>query len=120
MDPFHVVALAGTKLDLCRQRVQQDTLGHRGRTGDPLYCVRRALRTRTALLTSTQQARLAAVFATEEHLAVEVTWRVYQQIIDAYAHPDPRAGKTLLTTVIDMIHTGLPAGRTGAGRCWCG
>ena len=26
MDPFHVVALAGAKLDLCRQRVQQDTL----------------------------------------------------------------------------------------------
>jgi transposase len=49
MDPFHVVALAGTKLDLCRQRVQQDTRGHRGRTGDPLYRVRRALRTRTAL-----------------------------------------------------------------------
>ena len=23
MDPFHVVALAGAKLDLCRQRVQQ-------------------------------------------------------------------------------------------------
>jgi transposase len=36
MDPFHVVALAGTKLDLCRQRVQQETCGHRGRTGDPL------------------------------------------------------------------------------------
>ena len=44
MDPFHVVALAGTKLDLCRQRVQHDTLGHRGRTGDPLYRVRRTLR----------------------------------------------------------------------------
>jgi transposase len=39
MDPFHVVALAGTKLDLCRQRVQQDTTGHRCRTGDPLYRV---------------------------------------------------------------------------------
>jgi transposase len=26
MDPFHVVALAGTKLDLCRQRIQQQTL----------------------------------------------------------------------------------------------
>jgi transposase len=36
MDPFHVVALCGQKLDLCRQRVQQDTLGHRGRSGDPL------------------------------------------------------------------------------------
>jgi hypothetical protein len=33
MDPFHVVALAGAKLDVCRQRVQQQTCGHRGRTG---------------------------------------------------------------------------------------
>jgi transposase len=33
MDPFHVVALAGAKLDLCRQRVQLQTCGHRGRSG---------------------------------------------------------------------------------------
>lgn len=44
MDPFHVVALAGDKLDLCRQRIQQQTCGHRGRAGDPLYGVRRMLR----------------------------------------------------------------------------
>ena len=37
MDPFHVVALAGLKLDLCRQRVQQQMCGHRGRSGDPVY-----------------------------------------------------------------------------------
>jgi transposase len=110
MDPFHVVALAGTKLDLCRQRVQQDTCGHRGRSGDPLYRVRRTLRTRTALLSGKQRARLATVFAAVEHVSVEVTWRVYQQIIDAYAHHDPRAGKTLLTAAIDMIRTGVPAG----------
>ena len=41
MDPFHVVALAGAKLDLARQRIQQQTQGHRGRSGDPLYGVRR-------------------------------------------------------------------------------
>ena len=35
MDPFHVVRLAGEALDQCRRRVQQDTRGHRGRTGDP-------------------------------------------------------------------------------------
>lgn len=35
-DPFHVVALAGAKLDLCRQRIQQHSRGHRGRSGDPL------------------------------------------------------------------------------------
>jgi hypothetical protein len=30
-DPFHVVRLANSKLDECRRRVQNDTLGHRGR-----------------------------------------------------------------------------------------
>ena len=51
MDPFHVVRLAGDALDRCRQRVQQNTLGHRGRAGDPLYKVRRTLHTGANLLT---------------------------------------------------------------------
>ena len=110
MDPFHVVALAGAKLDECRQRVQQDTTGHRGRAGDPLYRVRRTLRTRTALLTRRQKARLEAVFADDAHAPVEVTWLVYQQIITAYAHPDPREGKTLLTRLIDTLRTAVPTG----------
>ena len=63
MDPFHVVALAGDALDRCRQRVQQHTCGHRGRTGDPLYGIRRVLRTGADLLTDRQHARLIAVFA---------------------------------------------------------
>ncbi|WP_300019123.1 ISL3 family transposase [Pseudonocardia sp.] len=110
MDPFHVVALAGHKLDLCRQRVQQATLGHRGRAGDPLYRIRRTLRTRLALLSDKQTARLEAVFAGEEHIAVEVTWWAYQQIITAYATDDRRRGKALLAAVIDRLRTGLPAG----------
>ena len=36
-DPFHVVKLANPKLDECRRRVQNETLGHRGRKDDPLY-----------------------------------------------------------------------------------
>jgi transposase len=110
MDPFHVVALAGAKLDTCRQRIQQQVLGRRGRAGDPLYRARRTLRTRTQLLTDRQKTRLAAVFATEDHAPVEVTWWIYQQIIDAYAHPDPRQGRTLLARVIDTIRAGVPAG----------
>jgi transposase len=102
--------LAGAKLDLCRQRVQQDTLGHRGRSGDPLYGVRRALRTRDGLLTERQWARIGAVFADDAHAAVETTWCVYQQLIDAYAHNDPQRGKTLLSTLIDLLRRGLPAG----------
>ncbi|MBG6218965.1 transposase [Arthrobacter sp. CAN_A6] len=42
MDPFHVIRLAGDALDNCRRRVQQQTCGHRGRVGDPLYSARRA------------------------------------------------------------------------------
>ena len=42
-DPFHVIKLANTKLDECRRRVQNETLGHRGRKTDPLYRCRRLL-----------------------------------------------------------------------------
>jgi transposase len=79
-------------------------------TGDPLYRVRRALRTRLGLLTDRQRGRLEAVFAADDHVAVVVTWWSYQQIIAAYAHPGPQRGKTLLTAVIDHLRTGLPAG----------
>ena len=43
MDPFHVMHLAADKLTVCRQRIQQATTGHRGRTGDRLYGIRRTL-----------------------------------------------------------------------------
>ena len=109
MDPFHVVRLAGEALDSCRRRVQQDTCGHRGRTGDPLYGARRTLHTGADLLTDKQKTRLQVLFAVDEHAAVEVTWRVYQQMIGAYRHPDRNQGRTLLTKLIDSLSRGVPA-----------
>ena len=109
MDPFHVVRLAGEALDSCRRRVQQDTCGHRGRTGDPLYGARRTLHTGADLLTDKQKTRLQVLFAVDEHVAVEVTWRVYQQMIGAYRHPDRNQGRTLLTKLIDSLSRGVPA-----------
>lgn len=64
MDLFHVVALAGHKLDLCRQRVHQHTRGHRGRSGDSLDGVRRTLCTRAGLLTDRQKTRLETALVT--------------------------------------------------------
>ena len=58
--------------------------------------MRRTLRTRFPLLSSRQQARLTAVFADDNHLAVLVTWSVYQRIIAAYSQPDRRRGKAML------------------------
>ena len=110
MDPYHVVALVGDKLDRCRQRVQQETLGHRGRSGDPLYGIRRVARTRAGLLTDKQQHRLAKVLADERHVAFEVTWSVYQDVIDAYQAPDPAEGKKIMTRLITSLQSGVPAG----------
>jgi transposase len=109
MDPFHVVALAGDALDRCRQRVQQDTRGHRGRSADPLYGIRRVLRTGTDLLTDRQRARLAAVFADDAHVEVEATWGIYQRIVAAYRDLDRRAGRAQLEQTITAISRDVPA-----------
>jgi transposase len=110
MDPFHVVALAGTKLDLIRQRIQQQTLNRRGHTGDPLYGIRRIARTRIQLLSTRQHDRLTSVLDADEHLAVKVAYVLYQKIIAAYGDPNRRRGKRLLAAVIDSIRRGVPAG----------
>jgi transposase len=109
MDPFHVVALAGDKLDQARQRIQQDTMGHRGRKGDPLYNARHTLHTGVDILTGKQQDRLNTLFADERHTVVEVTWRVYQAIIAAFRHTDPAAGKRAMSKLINTIRAGVPA-----------
>jgi transposase len=44
LDAFHVIKLGFDAVDQVRRRVQQETLGHRGRAGDPLYGIRRVLR----------------------------------------------------------------------------
>lgn len=108
MDPFHVVALAGTALDKCRQRLQQATLGRRGKTGDPLYGIRKTLRTGQEYVTEKQQTKLDAVFGNPAHDPVQQTWNVYQQIIAAYRHPNRNQAKHDLMAVIDSISTGIP------------
>ena len=108
MDPFHVVRLAGDALDRCRRRVQQDTCGHRGRKGDPLYSARRTLHTGADLLTDKQKDRLAAVFAPDEHVEVEATWGIYQRMIAAYRDPDRTQGRELMSKLIESVSHGVP------------
>ncbi len=45
VDHFHAVRLANAAIDDTRRRVQNETLGHRGRKTDPLYRARRVLLT---------------------------------------------------------------------------
>ena len=68
-------------------------------------------RTRSCLLTPRQQHQLADLFASDCHVALEVTWSAYQNIIDAYRAPDTRAGKALMRAGINTLTcTRVPRG----------
>ena len=113
MDPFHVVRLAGDALDECRRRIQQELHHRRGRATDPLYKARRMLHTRSCLLTPRQQRRILNLFAIEEHVALEVTWSAYQNIIDAYQDPNKIRGKALMQAEIACLSdAGVPRSLT--------
>lgn len=113
MDPFHVVHLAGNALDECRRRIQQELHHRRGRATDPLYKARRMLHTRSCLLTPRQQHQILDLFASDYHVALEVTWSVYQNIIDAYRAPDTDVGKALMQAEINTLtSTRVPRGLT--------
>jgi transposase len=60
VDHFHAVRLANMTVDQARRRIQQATLGHRGRKHDPLYRIRKLLSTAAEQLTGRGRARLGA------------------------------------------------------------
>lgn len=62
------------------------------------------------LLTAKQQHRLAKVFADQRHVAFEVTWSLYQSVIEAYQADQPAEGKKIMTRLITSIQSGVPAG----------
>ena len=110
MDPFHVVSLAGDKLDQCRRRIQRAITGRRGRAGDRLYRARRTLLTGAGLLTDAQAERLEALFADDRHAAVQASWGVYQRLIQAYRTEEAGLGKYLMQRLIDSLKQAVPEG----------
>ena len=87
VDAFHIVKLDGQAVDEVRRRVQQETLGHRGHAGDPLYGIRLILRCGRERLTERQQSRLArAIAADERHDEVHIAWQAAQELRSAFGH----------------------------------
>jgi transposase len=112
MDPFHVVRLGAQALDGCRQRVQQETTGHRGRTGDPLFTARRTLTTGADLLTDKQTQRLQDLFTADQHVQVQATWGIYQRMVAAYRDDDRAKGRAQMQAVIDSLASAVPTALT--------
>ena len=106
LDAFHIVKLATSAVDDVRRRIQQQTLGHRGRKGDPLYGIRNLLRAGRERLTERQQSRLQAAFAAhDDHVAVEVAYQCAQDVRDMF-HQDTHArGRQLAAHLIEVLPT---------------
>ena len=104
LDAFHIVKLAGDALDEVRRRVQQDTTGHRGRKGDPLYQIRNLLRASRDRLTKRQKERLREAFTADEaHISVEVAYLLTQQVRDVFHQDTPAQGQRLAARLIESL-----------------
>ena len=89
-DPFHVHKLANTHLDECRRRVQNETMGHRGRKDDPLYRCRRLLTKADERLDERGQAKLLGLLQVGDPRGeVKAMWHAKQVVRSIYDHRDP-------------------------------
>jgi len=89
-DPFHVTKLANTKLDECRRRVQNETLGHRSRKSDPLYRCRRLLTKAKERLDEKGHEKLTGLLrAGDPHGDVATCWEAKEAVRALYAHAEP-------------------------------
>lgn len=86
-DPFHVCKHANTKLDQCRRRVQNATMGHRGRKNDPLYRCRRLLTKADDRLSESGTSKLLGLLAAGDPDGdVATAWRAKEAVRDIYTH----------------------------------
>ena len=86
VDPFHAIRLANMAIDDVRRRVQNDTLGHRGRKGDPLYGIRRLLLRANERLSDHARSRLEAGLAAGDPLdEVLDAWLAKEALRHSYA-----------------------------------
>jgi transposase len=93
-------------VDDSRRRVQQDQTGHRGRSGDPLYGIRRVLRRRRDRLSTNALARLrAGLVAGDPHGEITLCWSVAQDLMGIYQLTDPETARQRATTLIADLRT---------------
>jgi transposase len=104
LDPFHVVKLGLTCVDEVRCRVQHDTTGHRGRTGDPLFGIRRVLRRRRDRLSTKARARLeTGLIAGDPTGETTLAWTVAQDLMALYQLTDLDQARTRATELITNL-----------------
>lgn len=106
VDCFHVVRLGNVMVDDVRRRVQQETLGHRGRRDDPLYGIRRLLLTADERLTDHARERIqAGLAAGDPDDEVWYAGVVKEQLRAVYRAGNQTAAKAALDDFYDVAET---------------
>ena len=101
-DPFHVVRIANRTLDTVRRRVQNRTLGHRGRKRDPLYRIRKLMLTGTERLDGTGLDRmLLGLRVGDPEGEVLGAWLAKESVRDIYLADDLAEAELLIDKAIE-------------------
>ena len=117
-DPFHVVKLANDALDEVRRRVQQHTLGHRGRKHDPLYRARKLLVSASETITDAGRVRLRGLLdAGDPYGEVRDAWHAKETLRAVYGIADHATGaETVEQLASDLQDPGVPDEINRLGR----
>lgn len=117
-DPFHVVKLANSKLDECRRRVQNATLGHRGHKADPLYRCRRLLTKADERLEEHGRDKLLGLLrAGDPKGEVTTAWHAKEAVRELYAHSNAAlALEWVERLAVDMADSDNPVEVRALGR----
>ena len=94
--------LANTALDEVRRRVQNQTMGHRGRKDDPLYRARKLLVSGSEKITDNGWTKLTGLLeAGDPHGEVRNAWHANQTLRGIYKITDPKLGAATVTQLAD-------------------
>jgi transposase len=117
-DPFHVCKLANAMVDDVRRRVQQETLGHRGRKPDPLYRARRLLTKAHERLDQRGNQRLLGLLAAGDPKGeVRDAWHAKETLRGLYDIDDHATAVAFLDQLVeDLKDPALPFEARRLGR----
>ncbi len=94
--------LANQAITGCRQRTQNETTGHRGRTGDPLYGIRKLLLTGAERLDAQGLQRLqSALDQGDPYDEVADCWTAKEKVRSVFKTRDPQQATARLDDTIE-------------------
>lgn len=116
--------LANDKLDECRRRIQNETLGHRGRKSDPLYRARRLLTKAHERLDEHGTDRLVGLLrAGDPRGEVKMAWHAKEVVRSIYQITDCVVADEFVTQLAaDLQDQSCPPEVNSLGRTiarWC-